>query len=108
MTTVPAPGLVLIRRPAIADTLPGGRIVLSEKTVRNWTAQQAEIVAVGAPAFPDDPDDYPDPLNDDGTIPLDERIVPGAWVLTRFRSWVATDTDGEYVCRQADLLGVFG
>jgi hypothetical protein len=83
-------------------------IQLPEKTVLNWTAQQAEIVAVGAPTYPDDPEEYPDPLNPDGTIPVDARLQPGAWVLTRHRSWVATDTPGEYVVWQADIYGVFG
>lgn len=105
MKRTPLPGRCLIRRPAFEATEGGGRIALLDKTVRNWTIGQAELLAVGKPPVPDD--DYDGPLDAEGTIPNDPRLVPGAWVMTRPRAWVATDVDGEYIILTSDILGVF-
>ncbi len=103
----PAPGLALIRRPKFEKTEGGGRIELLDGTTEMWTQGQAEVVCLGPPALPDDPDDYDGDLNPDGTIPIDPLLKEGSWVLTRFRTWVSTDVEGEYLIRVEDIIGVF-
>ena len=39
-----------------AETFAGGSVVLLEETRERWVGQQAECVAVGAPALCEDPD----------------------------------------------------
>ena len=92
----PARGLLLIKKPEV--TTQPGRVILLDKTVGNWTQGQAEVLAVGAPAIPEE---------DEEIEPLDPRVVVGAWVLTRFRRWVATDVPGEFLVKHDDVLGVF-
>lgn len=85
-------GRLFIRRPTLASQL--GRIHLLDRTVENMTAGQAEVVAVG-------PAD-----TDEDAKPLDPRVVPGAWVLTRFRNWIEV-ADDCYAIRHEDVIGVF-
>lgn len=91
----PNRGLALIRKPVVTNQ--PGRIQLLEKTVEGWTLGQAELIAIGEPELPED-DEEPEPL--------DPRLVPGAWLLTRFRNWVASDIEGEYFCRHSDIIAV--
>ena len=93
----PARGLVLIRKPEVSHQ--PGRIHLLSKTVGNWTEGQAEVVAIGPPPIPEEDDEEP--------FVVDPRIAVGAWVLTRFRRWVATDDPKEFVIRVEDIVGVF-
>jgi hypothetical protein len=51
---VPRPGLALIRRIKAAQTMPGGRILLTENTRDFLTAGQAEIVTIGTAGEPDE------------------------------------------------------
>jgi len=92
----PAPGLALIKRPTLAQSM--GRITLLGKTVEGWSAGQAELIAIGPPAIPDDPEEE--------TWPVDERLVAGTWLLTRFRSWLPTDDPNLFVIRQEDILAI--
>ena len=94
---VPRAGLLLIRRPETEATLPGGRIVLMENTLTHLTQGQAICLAVGPPAHDED----------DEEIPIDPRVVPGAWIVTRFRNWTPTDQPDEFLIRQADVVAVF-
>lgn len=103
----PARGVVLIRRVRHAQTEGTGVIVLPEKTVNNWTIGQAEIVAVGAPRRVEEDDDR-EGWNQGDPIPTDPRLVPGAWVMTKPRSWIATDRKDMWVCRIEDVLAVLG
>lgn len=89
---------MLIRRPTLESTLPGSCILLTERSLLGWSEGQAEIVAVGPPSLPEE---------DEEVFPPDPRLVPGAWVLTRHRMWVATDRDDRYLIRSDDILGVF-
>lgn len=93
----PFRGLVLVKRPQLVDRI--GSIVLLDKTVEGYTAGQAEVVAVGPPAIPEDLDE---PIPD-----ADPRLHPGAWVLCRYRSWIGTDRPDEFLVRQSDVIGVF-
>jgi co-chaperonin GroES (HSP10) len=102
VTRTPARGLLLIKKPALADSVNG--IVLLDKTKEGWTTGQAEVLAIGPPAYAEEDDE--DQI--DGVIPMDPRVKVGSWVLTKFRTWVETDVAGEYVIRQSDVLAVLG
>ncbi len=107
MNRIPSPGLALIRRPTFEKTEGGGKIELLEGTTNMWTQGQAEIVTLGPLEAPEDPYDYDGDLTPDGKIPIDPLLTEGAWVLTRFRGWMPTDKDGEFLIRTEDVLGVF-
>ena len=107
MTRIPARGLILLRAVQVEPHLPGGRIHLLDTTVENMVMGQAEIVAVGPPPIPDDPDDCEEPLDADGQVILDDRLTPGAWVLVNPRAKLATDVDGEWLVLWSDVVGVF-
>ncbi len=66
--------------------------------MEGWSAGQAELVAIGPPEVSDDPEDE--------TWPLDERLQPGAWLLTKFRYWVPTDDPALFVIRQQDIVAI--
>jgi len=102
MTRTPARGLLLIKKPTLQDTVGG--IVLLEKTRHGWAQGQAEIVAVGPPAYAEEDDE--DQV--EGLVPIDPRLVPGAWVLCKHRTWLPTDRDDEFVIKQSDVLAVLG
>jgi co-chaperonin GroES (HSP10) len=102
MTMTPARGLLLIKKPVLEDSVGG--IILLDKTKYGWAQGQAEVLAVGPPAYAEEDDEY----QVEGLIPVDPRVIPGAWVLTRFRTWVETDTPGQYVIKQSDVLAVLG
>ena len=102
MTHTPARGLALIKKPELQESVNG--IILLDKTREGWTVGQATILALGPPAFAEEDDE--DQV--DGVIPIDPRLVPGAWVLCKPRTWVPTDKDGEYVIKQSDILAVLG
>ena len=53
MSATPARGLLLVRPVDTAEHLPGGRIVLTADTREKLTANQVEVVAVGAFALCD-------------------------------------------------------
>jgi co-chaperonin GroES (HSP10) len=100
MTRTPARGLLLIKKPTLQDTVGG--IVLLQKTREGWTAGQAEVVAVGPPAYAEDDEEEAV----DGVIPVDPRLKPGTWVLTKFRNWVQTDKPDEWMVNQSDVLAI--
>lgn len=95
----PARGLCLIRKPDVESRLPGGLVDLLDKTVSNWVQGQAIVEMVGPPALPDE---------DDEIVPIDHRLMAGAWVLTKHRNWVATDQPDRFVIRTEDIVAVFG
>jgi hypothetical protein len=92
--------LVLIRRPDLEEGIGG--IVLLPKTREGYTQGQAIIVAVGLPAFAE----WEDEDQVDGVIPVDPRLKPGTWVLTKFRNWVQTDKPDEWMVNQSDVLAI--
>lgn len=102
----PARGKLLVRPVETPETLPGGRIILTEPTRHTLTSQQAEVVAIGAPSRCDD-DDCERPHNtvtDHRCHPL--RLELGAWVLLAHRALTETDQLGLFVCSQDDVLAV--
>lgn len=101
---IPRPGLALIRRPAIADTIPGGRIVLTENTREFLTLGQAELVSMGREAAPED---RTWANEEDHCWEELARVPVGAWLLVAHRTWIPTDTDDIYLIRHEDILGVF-
>jgi len=109
----PARGKVLVKRIETAESLPGGRIFLTPKTREDLTAQQVEVVAIGAPAYCDSEDCERPHLPSVG-ITSDPmryrthtlRIAPSDWVLLAPRSLSESGEDGLYICNQDDVLAV--
>ncbi len=109
----PTPGRVVVRPIATADTLNGGRIVLTENVRQTWTLGQAEVVLVGEADKCEDEDcerdhHYLFPHYDtmEKTHSLDARLKPGAWVLCKPRRFVELP-DGNWLVNALDIVGVF-
>lgn len=105
--------MVLVKRIETAETLPGGKIVLTERTRQDLTSHQMEVLAVGEPAYCIDPDCqrcnelmgkvlYP------GAFVLVHPCAAevGDWVLVAHRSLSETDQDGIFICSQDAVLAV--
>ena len=87
----PARGLVYLRAVRTAETLAGGRIVLTQNVRDQWTGQQAEVVAVGALERCEDWD-----CEREHTGPQREHefyVRVGAWVLVEPRGFVEVTED---------------
>lgn len=114
----PARGKFLVRPVETLESLPGGQIVLTEATRKDLTAQQAEVVAVGEPAYCED--EACERPHHWQSIPLDDAmsiceftalyhlstLAPHTWVLLAPRCLVETDEPNLYVCAQDDVLAV--
>ena len=50
MTVIPSRGLLLVRPVETDETLPGAKLILLSETRERMTANQCEVIAVGAPA----------------------------------------------------------
>jgi hypothetical protein len=96
---VPRPGLAVIRRIKAAQTMPGGRILLTENTRDFLTAGQAELVTIGTAGEPDE--------DAEGQV-YDElsHLASGAWLLLRHRTWIETDEPDLFLVRHEDIIGV--
>lgn len=106
MTYLPKAGLALVRPIDTEDTLPGGKILLSPSYRASLTAQQAEIVAIGPPQRCHEPETCNRPHTTTGRHVVDQRLVPGAWVLCAKWSYVEVAPDLYAVAHEA-LIGVF-
>ena len=118
-TLTPARGLVLVRPVQTPETLPHGRIVLTETTRDTLTAGQMEVVAIGAPSICEDADcERPHQAETPGIAPHWHRfgwedakgyflrVQAGDWVLIRHRSLLPTHQTGLFCCAQDDVLAV--
>lgn len=108
---IPARGKVLLRPVETSELLPGGRILLTERTRQDLTSHQMEVLAIGASAYCINPDCercnqltgkaiYPEAF----THQCDAKV--GDWVLVAHRSLSETDTDGVFICSQDSVLAV--
>lgn len=111
----PARGKAFVRKIETPESLPGGKILLTPTTREDLTAQQVELVAIGAPAFCDDETcerlhlgvRHPDMEQDVGRVHmLEGRIRSGAWALLAPRALTPTDQDDLYVVHQDDVLAI--
>lgn len=113
LTTVhPGRGRCLVRKIETPESLPGAKVVLLAKTREEMTAQQAEIVSVGAPALCEDEEgcERPHPMTGHlGRKWYNQFHVfggkPGDWVLLAPRS-LTEFPDGTYLVWQDDVLAV--
>lgn len=108
---MPARGRVLIKKPETEETLPGGSIIIPEKSREVYAANQFQVVEVGESErceYPDDCDNFSHKFLSMQEVvhPIDPRIKSGAWVVCRPRSLVDAGA-GQYLVRQTDVLGVF-
>lgn len=120
----PARGLVLVRRVETDETIPGGRIILTQNERENMAAYQCEVVAVGSPERCEKPKKcnvkrhlewFRMPVG--GTMPRDcvykaslheHNLKAGDWVLIRPRSLTQPNSEKkEYLVRQSDVMAVF-
>ena len=99
----PRPGLALIRRVKTMDTVPGGRIWLTENTREFLTSGQAEIVDVGSRERLDDADETGEQVWAEIA-----HLSPGSWVLLRHRTWIETDMPDLFLVRHEDILALLG
>lgn len=97
---IPAPGRILVKPIETAETLNGGRILLTENVREHWTLGQAEVIAVGAAAVCEDED-----CECEGLHVPDPRLKPGSWVLCKPRTFVQVE-DG-YLVTVENVVGVF-
>lgn len=95
----PRPGLALVRPITVAETLPGGRIILTENTREFLTAQQVELVDIGREA---DWEDYTWEEDDRDWDSLKD-LQPGRWLLLKHRTWIPTDVDDLFLVRHEDI-----
>jgi len=110
----PARGIVLVRPVETPESLPGGRIVLTDKTRTDWTAGQMEVVAIGQEPICkawDDGCERQHSVKVMTRAPDNPRYHPctiglGDWVLVRHRALLETDQSGLFACHQDDLLAV--
>lgn len=106
----PARGKLLVRPIETQETLPGGKILLTQTTRDGLTAQQAEVVAVGAGTVCEQENcERPHTTLTQDAIPKlvhERHIHSGQWVLLAPRCLVETDTPNLYVCAQDDVLAV--
>lgn len=94
-----------------AETLPYGKILLTDRTRAELTASQMEVVSMGAPSLCEDAD-----CERFHSVPRDKPCAkghwhpwpcePGAWVLLAPRSLTETDIDGIYCCAQDAVLAI--
>lgn len=125
----PARGRCLVRRVATEERLPGGLVILTEKTRETMAQLQVQIVAVGEPEVCEDEDcekfhrgpcciggdefgnfdGHSGPVTPYRIHPRDPRIKPNAWAIVQPRSFVDASIDGDelFVVKTDDVLGVF-
>lgn len=113
---IPARGKILVTPIETEQTMPGGSIILIDDTRQKLASHQMTVLAVGAPAFCDDPEHCDVLVHGkellDGTWydyhPNDPLITDGAWVFVQPRSLVpASDREPHYLITADDILGVF-
>lgn len=122
----PARGLVLVRLADTEETLPGGRILLTQNVREELAAYQCEVLAVGEPDFCENKKCDRDheyegvpcdcPLDYIGPCPtpslkyhiISDLLVVGAWCVVKHRSFVPSDDPHgkTFYVRQDDVLAV--
>lgn len=114
----PGRGKILVRAVETEECIPGGRVILTQKSRENYAANQMFIISVSSGEFCDDEDcsrfhyreASPERFGDDAynVHPLDPRIQPGAWCIVEPRSLVdsGSETERTYFVRQDDILAV--
>lgn len=115
---IPARGKVLVKCIETPETLPHGKIILTEATREELTAYQVEIVAVGKLAYCEDTEcERPHVVEHPG-FPIDSEWLRGApqshafsgnagdWVLVAPRSLSDSGEDGLYVVSQDSVLAI--
>lgn len=110
----PARGRVLVKPVETHDTIPGGRIILTQNARADFARYQMEVVDVGEPEICEDEDcdrfHWSERSGDEirNIHPIDERVLPGAWCIVKPRSLfdAGHETERLYFVRQTDVLGV--
>lgn len=128
LVPTPAPGLAFVRKIQTAETYGGSAIIVPEQARDKVSAEQWEIVSVGAPEPCDDEDCarkhlyimsngswiYIAPMSNvrfetekepEKRHPCD--LVPGEWVLVRKRAPVPSPEPDLWIIRQDDCIGRF-
>ena len=103
---------MLLRPVETPETLPGGKVVLTETTREALTTHQMEVVSVGKYPLCDDTDcerTHYWSFTGEGGRKERQHVVDieaGQWVLVRHRSLTETHEDGLFACHQDDVLAI--
>lgn len=104
----PARGMVLVKPIETAESLPDGKILLTERTRQDLTSHQMEVLTVGEYAMCEDTDCERPHYWEVAFQPRLHRcnIKVGDWVLVAHRNLSETDTDSVFICSQDAVLAV--
>ncbi len=118
MTWVPARGVVMVKK-VETETQTAGGIHLPPTAIDRWTAQQAEVVAVGAPTVYDEeamPPKWYHQRDQLKTITKNRKtyfykdlpasLKPGAWVIVAPRILLPFGDFKHFLVPQNAILGV--
>ena len=128
---IPARGLLLVAPIETDERMPGGRILLVADTRERMTANQCEVIAVGAPAECDPTRSRAERKCErlhDVTHDMDGKqggcfdingLMPGRcmrfhpcpvrvgdWIVVRPRAYVASDIEKRWFVKQDDVLAI--
>jgi hypothetical protein len=112
----PARGLVLVELAQTEETIPGGRILLTQNEREKMAAYQMQVIAVGQAAICENPKrcdrSHAEFTHRSGKLErahmIPEALKPNAWVLIRPRSLIDAGTETKrYLVRQDDILAAF-
>lgn len=113
--TGPTRGVILIRPVETEESLPGGRIILTEESRRRLAADQVQILEVGPPEICENeacsrPHETEIARNGQTVRvhPTDPRLVPDSWAIVQPRSFVDAShaTERQWFARQDDVRAV--
>lgn len=113
---IPARGKLFVKLIETGETLPGGKILLTDRIRADLTASQMEVMSVGYPAqcplFPDCERPHLAALSAPvGAFPDEPHfhpcaVKPGDWVLLAPRGLTETDDPTLFVCSQDAVLAI--
>lgn len=116
MTVGPTRGVILVRPVETEETVPGGKIILTEETRERLAADQVQLIEVGPGDVCENEHcsrPHETTISRNGhavrTHVVDPRFVPEAWVLVQPRSFVDAghETEKRYFARHDDVRAVF-
>lgn len=100
----PARGRLIVQKPDTEETMPGGRIVLTQNERERMSANQVSVIAAGAPELCTRKRCRRH--HDGNTHP--HGIKAGDWLLIQHRALIEADKDkGYYIISQNDALAIF-
>ena len=111
---IPARGLLLVAPIETDERMPGGRILLVADTRERMTANQCEVVAVGAPTECEPARSRAErkcERKHEWVYDSRARVHPcpvrvGDWIVVRPRAYVASGVEKRWFVKQDDVLAI--